>query len=101
MKFGLLPKKKLGKIFLAISIFLFPLFSCLYIVSMNSSGLIGEKMSLLVLLVAVFSFLLLVTGIIFVITGKDQPRKKLRWPFKIILGLFAQKKTHLQNSSIF
>lgn len=87
--FGLLPRKKLGKIFLTISIFLFPLFSCLYIVSMNSSGLISEKMSLLVLLIAVFSFLLLITGIIFVITGKDQQRKRLRWPFKIILGLFA------------
>ncbi len=89
MKFGLLPRKKIGKIFLALSIILFPLFSCLYIVSIYSSGLISEKMSLLVLLVAVFSFVMLISGIIFVITGKDTSRKKLRWPFKIILGLFA------------
>ena len=89
MKFGLIPRKKVGKIFLALGIFLFPLFSCLYIVSIFSDGLITEKMSLLVLLVAVFSFLLLVFGIIFVITGKDVSRKKLRWPFKVILGLLA------------
>ena len=43
MKFGLLPRKKIGKIFLALGIFLFPLFSCLYIVSINSAGLITEK----------------------------------------------------------
>ena len=89
MKFGLLPRKKIGKIFLALSLFLFPLFSCLYIVSINSSGLISEKLSLLVLLIAVFSFLMLVVGIIFILTGKDTSRKKLRLPFKIILGLFA------------
>ena len=89
MKFGLLPRKKIGKIFLALGIFLFPLFSCLYIVSIYSSGLINEKMSLLVLLISVFAFLMLVVGIVFVITGKDVSRKKLRLPFKIILGLFA------------
>ena len=89
MKFGLLPRKKIGKIFLALAIILFPLFSCLYIVSIFSSGLISEKMSLLVLIVAVFSFMMLIAGIIFVITGKDTSRKRLRWPFKIILGLFA------------
>ena len=89
MKFGLLPRKKIGKIFFGLAIFLFPLFSCLYIVSINSSGLISEKMSLIVLLIAVFSFLMLVVGIVFIITGKDIAKKKLRWPFKIILGLFA------------
>lgn len=89
MQFGLLPRKKIGKIFLGLSIFLFPLFSCLYIVSIYSSGLISEKLSLLVLLIAVFSFLMLIVGIIFIITGKDSSGKKLRWPFKILLGLFA------------
>ena len=88
MQFGLLPRKKIGKIFLVLGIFLFPLFSCLYIVSIYSSGLISEKLSLLVLLIAVFSFLMLVVGTIFVITGKDTT-KKLKLPFKIILGLFA------------
>lgn len=89
MKFGLLPRKKIGKIFLSLAIFLFPLFSCLYVVSIFSNGLINEKMSLIVLLVSVFSFLMLVIGIFFVLTGKDVSTKKLRWPFKIILGLFA------------
>ena len=89
MKFGLLPRKKIGKIFFGLAVFLFPLFSCLYIVSIFSSGLINEKMSLLVLIVAVFSFLMLIVGIVFMITGKDTSKKKLRWPFKIILGLFA------------
>ncbi len=89
MKFGLLPKKKLGKIFLGLGIFLFPLFSCLYIVSIYSDGLISEKMSLLVLLIAVFSLLMLIVGIVFIIIGKDTSKKRLRWPFKIILALFA------------
>lgn len=89
MKFGLLPRKKIGKIFLFLSIFLFPLFSCLYVVSIFSNGLINEKMSLVVLLTTVFSFFMLVLGIFFILTGKDNSTKKLRWPFKAILGLFA------------
>ena len=89
MQFELLPKKKIGRKFLTLGIFLFPLFSCLYIVSIYSSGLIGEKLSLLVLLIAVFSFLMLVVGITFIIVGKDVQRKRLRWPFKVMIGLFA------------
>ena len=89
MQFELLPRKKIGKTFLGLGIFLFPLFSCLYIVSIYSSGLISEKLSLLVLLIAVFALLMLIVGIVFIITGKDIQKKKLRLPFKIILGLFA------------
>lgn len=89
MKFDLLPRKKLGKIFVALGIFLFPLMSCLYIVSIYSNNLISEKMSLLVLIIAIFSFLLLITGIIFIKTGTDVSRRRMRWPFKVILGLFA------------
>ena len=89
MQFGLLPRKKIGKIFLLLGIFLFPLFSCLYIVSIYSSGLINEKLSLLVLLIAVFSLLMLIVGIIFILTGKDNSTKRLKMPFKILLGLFA------------
>ena len=88
MKFDLLPKKKLGRIFIALGLFLFPLTSCLYIVSIFSNNLINENMALILLLLAVFSFLMLVTGIIFLIRGTDYIRK-IRWPFKIILGLFA------------
>lgn len=78
MKFDLLPKKRLGRWFLAIGIFLFPLFSCLYIVSINSNNLISNKLSLIVLLVAMISLLLLIFGIIFVRTGTDKAPHKLR-----------------------
>lgn len=89
MQLELLPKKKIGKIFLGLGIFLFPLFSCLYIVSIYSSGLISEKLSLLVLLVAVFSFLMLVVGIVFFFTGKDTSTKRLKTPFKILIAFIA------------
>lgn len=87
MKFGLLPKKKLGRNFLILGLLLFPLLSCLYIVSIYSDDLINETLSFFVLILAVFFFFLLVTGIIFVITGKDHVRK-MRLPVKIVLGLF-------------
>ena len=89
MKFDQIPKKKIGKRFIMLSTFLFPLFSSLYVVSIFSSDLISEKMSLPVLIIAVFSFLLLVTGIIFYFIGKDKIRHKFRAPFRYIAYLFA------------
>ena len=89
MKFDLLPKKKLGKRFIALGIILFPLFSSLYVVSIFSNDLITEKMSLPVLVIAVFSFLLLITGIVFVRTGKDVIKSRLRPIFRYALYLFA------------
>ena len=89
MRFDLLPKKKLGKIFVTLGIIFFPLLSCLYIVSIFSNDLITEQMSIPVLVTAVFSFLLLITGMIFIKIGTDMPKRRMRWPFKIILGLFA------------
>ncbi len=89
MKFDLLPRKKIGNIFLALGIFLFPLFSCLYIVSIFSNGLITENMSVFVLIVAVFSFLLLITGIYFKILGKNDHNRFMKLPFKIALTVFA------------
>ena len=88
MKFDLLPKKKLGKRFILISLFLFPLFSSLYVVSIFSNDLISEKLSLLVLLIAVFSFLLLVTGIIFYKTGTDRVIHKFKAPFRYLAYMF-------------
>ena len=40
MKFDLLPKKKIGRKFIALGTVLFPLFTCLYIVSIFSNNLI-------------------------------------------------------------
>ena len=89
MKFELLPKKKLGKRFIALGLFLFPLFSSLYVVSIFSNDLISETMSLPVLIVAVFSLLLLITGIYFVKTGKDVIKSRLRPIFRYALYLLA------------
>lgn len=88
MKFDLLPKKKIGKKFIALGLFLFPLLSSLYIVSIFSNNLISEILSVFILVFAVFSFFMLVTGIIFSFTGKDKVRK-LRLPFRFVLGFFA------------
>lgn len=88
MGFNLLPKRKLGRIFFVLGILLFPLFSCLYIVSIFSNNLIGKNVSLAVLITAVFSFFLLITGIIFTITGKDKI-KETKFSIKIIFAVFA------------
>ncbi len=90
MKFEFLPKKKIGRIFLVLGIILFPLFSCLYIVSIFSSGLISENMSLIVLMIAIFSLLMLIIGTIFFRKGTDKVKTKLKKPFKyILIGLAA------------
>lgn len=89
MNKDVLPKKKIGKIFIGLAIFLFPLFSCLYVVSINSNGLISETLSLPVLFVAVLSFILLLYGIYFVKTGKDTSKTKMKLPFKVVLGVLA------------
>ena len=89
MKYELLPKKKIGKRFIALGVILFPLFSCLYVVSIFSNDLISEEMSLPVLIVAVFSLILFITGIVFVKTGKDVIRSRLRPVFRYALYLFA------------
>lgn len=88
MKFDLLPRKKIGKKFIFFGLLLFPLLSSLYVVSIFSNNLISRTASIFVLVGAVFSFFMLITGIIFVKTGTDRT-KKLRLPFKILLGLFV------------
>ena len=89
MKFNLLPRKKLSRIFIPLGIILFPLFSSLYVVSIYSSDLISNKMSLPVLVIALFSLFLLITGIIFKKTGTDAVKTKLRRPFRYALILVA------------
>ena len=88
MKFDLLPKKKLGKRFIALGIIFFPLLSCLFIVSLFSNGLIKRSWSIFVLFGALLSLLLLITGIIFVLKGTDKT-KRMRWPFRYLLYFLA------------
>lgn len=88
MKFDLLPKKKLGRKFIALGIVLFPLFSCLYIVSIFSSNLVSETLSIPVLILAVLGLLLIITGIVFVKTGTDNP-PRLKRRFRYALYLLA------------
>ena len=89
MKFNLLPRKKLGNLFLTLGIFLFPLFSCLFIVSIFSNELISETLSIFILILASFSFFLIITGIFFIKLGKNDTVRKIKLPFKIALAVFA------------
>lgn len=88
MKFDLLPKKKIGKIFATIGFIFFPLLAAFYVVSIYSNNLISEGMSLFILMGAVLSFLMLVTGTIFVKTGTDRV-KRFKMPIRIALSVFA------------
>lgn len=91
MKFDLLPKKKLGRIFKVIGLILFPLFSCLYIVSIFSDRLINRYLSVPVLFIAVFSLLLLIFGYRFYKEGTDaKPRlkKRFRYPLYAVAILY-------------
>lgn len=84
-----LPKKKLGKIFIILSIIFFPLFSSFYIVSVNSSNLINYTLSLIILVLACFFFVLLITGIIFYNIGTDTVVSKMKKPLKVALATLA------------
>ncbi len=82
-------KNKLGKRFITIGILLFPLLGSLFIVSVNSNKLINEVLSIPLLIIAVFSFLLLITGIIFVIKDRKPTGRKLKLGFRILIGFLA------------
>ena len=84
-----LPKKKLGRIFIIIGIILFPLLSSLYIVSVNSNRLINGTLSLIILILACYSFVTLITGIFFYKTGTDKINKRLKKSFRIVLSTIA------------
>lgn len=84
-----LPKKKIGNIFTVLGIIFFPLFSSLYVVSINSNDLISEKLSLPILILGCFFFVLLVTGIIFEIIGTDVVKPKLNTFCRATLGFIA------------
>jgi len=81
--------KKTSKRFIAFAIIFFPLLTSLYIVSINSNVLISETLSIPILVVAILSFLLLITGIIGVIKHKNEPGKRLRKWLRIVLNIFA------------
>ena len=84
-----LPKKLLGKRFIITSIVFLPILASFYIVSIYSSNLINEKLSLLLLLLSVFFLVLLVTGVIFYRTGTDKIRVKLKKGYRIALTSLA------------
>ena len=83
-----IPKKKLGRQFVIIGTILFPLFSCLYFVSLNSEKLIGGLLSYLVIILACLSFVILLVGCYFYLTGKDKVNK-LKKGFRYTLGTLA------------
>ena len=83
MKFDLLPKKRLGRIFLVLGIILFPLTSSFYIVSIFSNNLINEFLSVVMLFIAIFSLLLLIVGFNFYKNNEDgrpRLRRRFRYP---------------------
>lgn len=84
----MLPKKKVGRKFLILGLLFFPVLISFYIVSLNSNKLIPEQLSLVLLILASFSFVMLMTGIIFYFTGKDKLKKKFKKPLVAILALF-------------
>ena len=84
-----LPKKKIGNIFTVLGIIFFPLFASLYIVSLNSSDLISEVLALPILVLACLSFVLLVTGIIFELTGKDTVKPRFNTPLRATFAVLA------------
>ena len=88
-EFNKVPKKKLGRIFIILSTIFFPLFSCLYVVSINSTKLISSSLSMLILLLSSFFFVLLITGIIFVKQGTDVVISRFKKGTKIALTVLA------------
>ena len=74
----MLPKKKLGRKFIILGLLFFPVLISFYIVSLNSNKLVPEQLSLVLLILASFSFVMLITGIIFYFTGKDTLKKKFK-----------------------
>lgn len=84
-----LPKKKISRIFITLSTIFFPLFSCLYIVSLNSTELITYELSVPILILSVFFFVLLLTGILFKMTGTDVLRTRMKKTTKIALTTLA------------
>lgn len=84
-----LPKKKISRIFITLSTIFFPLFSCLYIVSLNSTELITYELSVPILILSVFFFVLLLTGILFKMTGTDVLKTRMKKATKIALTTLA------------
>lgn len=84
-----LPRKKLGRIFTIIGAILFPLLSCLYIVSINSTGLVNSTLSPIVLVCASITLVLLIIGIVFSKTGTDTLNRRPRKWLRVVLCLLA------------
>ncbi len=82
-------KKKLSNKFLVAGILGFPLFSSLYIVSINSKGFFNDVSSLLLLIFSSLTFVLFVLGIVFKLQTKNEGGKKLKKMLASFLYAFA------------
>ena len=89
----MLPKKKLGRKLFIFGMILFPLFISLYIVSINSNKLIKSFLSIPILLIACFSFVMVVFGIIFYFTGKDKLKHRFKKPAIALFFIFISAYT--------
>ena len=82
-------KNRIGRKFILIGFILFPITCAFYIVSINSNDLIRTWMEFPLLLTAVFSLLLFITGIVFVRQDKHREGKKLRKYVKVLIAIVA------------
>ena len=80
--------KKLGKKLILQGLLIVPPTFCFYLVSMNSHELIIKPLAIVLLVLMVFSFLLLIDGIINVLKDKTKSKIKMKKPLKIFLIIF-------------
>ena len=77
-----------GRGFLVMGLLLFPLFFCLFIVSLHSHELINEILSIIVLILAILSFVAIVVGTIKCIKNRKTVARKLKKWIKVVLIIF-------------
>lgn len=88
MNFNMLPRKKIGTIFIIISSLLFPLASSFFVVSIFSNNLIKGWMSIILLFISIFTFFSFFIGIYFVSTSTKKG-KRIKTYIKIIFIIFT------------
>ena len=82
-------KRVTGIKLILLSILLIPLFTYLYIISLNSDRLINSTLSIVMLVLSIISVLIFLCGLIMVIFNKKiKTGKKVKLWFKIVMGIF-------------
>lgn len=82
-------KRVLGIKLILISILLIPLFAYLYIISLHSSSLINETLSIVMFVLTILSSALLVAGVLLIATNKKiKTGKKVKTWAKTVTGIF-------------